>query len=656
MKSKLGDGKLYFFIFILSLILVYFNPILGVVSVIFCGVVYYFDHQQDKDSTMRLKKAIENINDDIEKINQERMYELPISMVIVGSDGKILWYNQYFDRNFRKKEEGYSFFQKTIQDELGLNMELMFKKHEADFMYKNQEFTVVANDFNDGDDERLLLHFFDVTIQKKQQEIYQRNEPVFGYVLIDNYDDIIEQLPSHERSAVLSSIDLKLNNWAKQIGAFMLQYENDHYLMIFEKEKLVELEEERFHILDDIRETTTEEKAQVTLSIGIGVSDEPLAIKDADELSHTTLDIALARGGDQVVVRKDEKMAFYGGTTEATEKRTKVKARVKAHGLRELIRESDNVLIMGHQTPDMDCLGAAIGLLGACKAVGKTGKMVIKEINYSIKELFRYLMEDEEFTNSFIKPRETKKYINTNTLLIIVDTQNGNYLELPELADEIAKVVVIDHHRRSGKFIEKTLLSYAEAYASSTCELITELLQYFDEKEIVTETTANALMAGMCMDTKMFTFKTGVRTFEAASYLRRRGADTIIAKTLLQDDFVTYATRSEAVRNAKIHYENIAVSTMTDNTEYAKIIASQAADELLNIKGIKASFILLKTDEGLIISGRSMGEINVQVILEKIGGGGHLAIAGAQLPEVSDLEVGKQLLLDAIELYMKERE
>ncbi|MEF9919069.1 MAG: DHH family phosphoesterase, partial [Eubacterium sp.] len=596
MKSKLGDGKLYFFIFILSLILVYFNPILGVVSVIFCGVVYYFDHQQDKDSTMRLKKAIENINDDIEKINQERMYELPISMVIVGSDGKILWYNQYFDRNFRKKEEGYSFFQKTIQDELGLNMELMFKKHEADFMYKNQEFTVVANDFNDGDDERLLLHFFDVTIQKKQQEIYQRNEPVFGYVLIDNYDDIIEQLPSHERSAVLSSIDLKLNNWAKQIGAFMLQYENDHYLMIFEKEKLVELEEERFHILDDIRETTTEEKAQVTLSIGIGVSDEPLAIKDADELSHTTLDIALARGGDQVVVRKDEKMAFYGGTTEATEKRTKVKARVKAHGLRELIRESDNVLIMGHQTPDMDCLGAAIGLLGACKAVGKTGKMVIKEINYSIKELFRYLMEDEEFTNSFIKPRETKKYINTNTLLIIVDTQNGNYLELPELADEIAKVVVIDHHRRSGKFIEKTLLSYAEAYASSTCELITELLQYFDEKEIVTETTANALMAGMCMDTKMFTFKTGVRTFEAASYLRRRGADTIIAKTLLQDDFVTYATRSEAVRNAKIHYENIAVSTMTDNTEYAKIIASQAADELLNIKGIKASFILLKTD------------------------------------------------------------
>ncbi|MEG0378263.1 MAG: DHH family phosphoesterase, partial [Eubacterium sp.] len=414
--------------------------------------------------------------------------------------------------------------------------------------------------------------------------------------------------------------------------------------------------EERFRILDEIRETETEEKTQVTLSIGIGVSDEILGIKEADELSHAALDIALARGGDQAVVRKDEKMAFYGGKTEATEKRTKVKARVKAHALRELILEADNVLIMGHQSPDMDCLGAAIGLLGACKAVGKTGKMLIKEINYSIKELFRYLMQDEEFAEVFIKPKEAEGYIRQNTLLVVVDTQNSDYLEVPELADTVEKIVVIDHHRRSGKFIERTVFNYTEAYASSTCELITELLQYFDEKEIVTETTANALMAGMCMDTKMFTFKTGVRTFEAASYLKRRGADTIIAKTLLQDDFVTYSTRSEAVRNAKIYFDNIAISTIADSSEYAKIIAAQAADELLNIRGIKASFVLLKGDGGLIISGRSMGDVNVQVILEKIGGGGHLAIAGAQLTDVDDLEMGKKMLLNAIEEYTKERE
>lgn len=657
MKEKQSTAaKLYLVIFLLSLILLFYNTPLGCLGVLLCGICFWRDNQEEKQSNLRLQKAIETIYGDIDRLNQERMYELPIALVIVNEGGQICWYNQYFDRNFKKKDTTANFFGKKIQEELGIDMESLLKEKEQDFNYKDVDYTIVSNSFSDGDESLILLHFFDVTIQKKQQEIYKENEPVFCYILIDNYDDIIEQLPSHERSAVLSQIDLKINEWAKTVGAVIIQYENDHYLMIFEKEKLKAMEEERFHILDEIRETETEEKSQVTLSIGIGVSDEPLAIRDADELSHAALDIALARGGDQAVVRQDEKMAFYGGTTEATEKRTKVKARVKAHGLRELIRESDNVLIMGHQTPDMDCLGAAVGLLGACKALNKTGKIVIKEINYSIKELFQYLMDNEEYCESFIKPKEAEDYITPNTLLIIVDTQNANYLEVPELIDEIEKIVVIDHHRRSGKFIDKTVLNYTEAYASSTCELITELLQYLDEKESMNETEANALMAGMCMDTKMFTFKTGVRTFEAASYLRRKGADTIIAKTMLQDDLATYSTRSEAVRNAKIYFDSIAISQLENESEYAKIIAAQAADELLNIKGINASFILLKSGSGLVISGRSMGEVNVQLILEKMGGGGHLAIAGAQLPDVDDLEVGKQMLLDVIEEYMKERE
>ena len=657
MKEKQSiASKLYLVIFLLSLILLFYNIPLGCLGVLLCGICFWRDSQEEKQSNLRLQKAIETIYGDIDRLNQERMYELPIALVIVNEDGQICWYNQYFDRNFKKKDTTANFFGKKIQEELGIDLETLLKEKEQDFNHRDIDYTIVSNSFSDGDETLILLHFFDVTIQKKQQEIYKENEPVFCYILIDNYDDIIEQLPSHERSAVLSQIDLKINEWAKKVGAVIIQYENDHYLMIFEKEKLRAMEEERFRILDEIRETETEEKSQVTLSIGIGVSDEPLAIREADELSHAALDIALARGGDQAVVRQDEKMAFYGGTTEATEKRTKVKARVKAHGLRELIRESDNVLIMGHQTPDMDCLGAAVGLLGACKALNKTGKIVIKEINYSIKELFQYLMENDEYRDSFIKPKEEEDYITPNTLLIIVDTQNANYLEVPELIDQIEKIVVIDHHRRSGKFIEKTVLNYTEAYASSTCELITELLQYLDEKESMNETEANALMAGMCMDTKMFTFKTGVRTFEAASYLRRKGADTIIAKTMLQDDLATYATRSEAVRNAKIYFDSIAISQLENESEYAKIIAAQAADELLNIKGINASFILLKSGSGLVISGRSMGEVNVQLILEKMGGGGHLAIAGAQLPDINDLDVGKQMLLSAIEEYMKERE
>ncbi|MDO4288305.1 MAG: DHH family phosphoesterase [Eubacterium sp.] len=657
MKERLtSDARLYMIVFFVSVVLMYYNLPLGCLGILLCGLAYGLQVHQDQVSSQRLQRTIEKIYGDMDALNKERMYELPIAMAIVNEAGEIYWYNQYFDKSFRKGDGGCSFYRKKIQETLNLKLDSLLSQRENAFSYKDTEYTIVSNTFSDGNENLVLLHFFDVTIQKQQHEIYKRNEPVFCYILIDNYDDIIEQLPTHERSAVLSKIDLKLTEWAKDLGVFIIQYENDHYLMILEKEKLHKLEEERFAILDCIRETEFEGKTQVTLSIGIGISKEPLGIRQAEELSRSALDIALARGGDQAVVRQDEKMAFYGGATEATEKRTKVKARVKAHGLQELIKESSNVLIMGHKTPDMDCIGAAVGVLGACKAMGKPSKIVVKEINYSIKELFEYLMEDERYSDAFIKPKETEDYIDSGTLLIIVDTQNGEYLEVPELVDQVKQTVVIDHHRRSGSSIGKIVLNYTEAYASSTCELITELLQYFDEKDSMTEVEANALMAGMCMDTKMFTMKTGVRTFEAASYLRRKGADTIIAKTMLKDDFVTYNLRAAAVRNAKTYRNTIAISCIEDHSESAKVIAAQAADELLNIKGISASFILLKADEGIFISGRSLGEINVQLIMEKLGGGGHLAIAGAQLPDAQDLDEVKEMLLDAIDAYFAERE
>jgi c-di-AMP phosphodiesterase-like protein len=295
--------------------------------------------------------------------------------------------------------------------------------------------------------------------------------------------------------------------------------------------------------------------------------------------------------------------------------------------------------------------------LGVCRALDKEARIIIREINYSIKSMFEYLLEKGDYQEAFITPKEVEEFKQEKTLVIIVDTQNGNFLEMPELPEQVSKVVVIDHHRLSGKSIANAIMTYTESYASSTCELVTELIQYIDEKEkAVDAVEANALLAGICMDTKMFTLKTGVRTFEAASYLKRKGADTIIAKTLLQDDLSTYAKKSEAVKNAKIYFDNIAVSVFENNTDSGRLIAAQAADELLNIKGIIASFIILKNDDGLNISGRSMGDINVQVILEKLGGGGHLAMAGAQLPNVTDPEIGRELLIEAIEKYQKENE
>lgn len=637
---------------VVSVVLGFYNIFLGLAGVLVFIVLVIFYTKNTNIDEIKIDKAIDEIYSDLDKINQERMYEMPIAMAIVDNEGIIYWYNQAFGKAFKKDKEG--LFKKNITEELEFDLDQAVKADEFTFQHEEKDYGVVTNAFSDSVHSFELLHFFDITEQSKQRQLYRKNSPLFCYIVIDNYDDIIEQIPSHKRSAILGKVDLKLNEWAKQLGSVIIEYESDRYLMIFERGKICALQKENFKILDEVREIENDEKVPITLSIGIGISESILGIIESQELSHSALDIALARGGDQAVVRQDEKMSFYGGKTEATEKRTKVKARVKAYGLKELIKESDHVLLMGHQNPDMDCLGSAVGLLGAIKALGKEGKIVIREINYSIKSLFEYLLENEAYKDAFITPKEAETYATKNTLLIILDTQTVNYLEMPSLVDQIPKIVVIDHHRRSGKAIKETLLTYTEAYASSTCELVTELLQYFDEKNQLNTIEANALMAGICMDTKMFTLKTGVRTFEAASYLKRKGADTLVSKILLQDDLNTYTAKSDAVKNAKIYFDNIAISTFENNTDYGKVIAAQAADELLNIKGIVASFIILKNEEGLSISARSMGEVNVQVILETLGGGGHLAIAGAQFPGEKNLETGKELLLTAINKYKKE--
>ncbi|MDI3537347.1 MAG: cyclic-di-AMP phosphodiesterase [Eubacteriaceae bacterium] len=657
MKDRINALVLFALIsvLVLSLGILVCNPILGLAGlVVFVSLLIYYKKNISIDE-VRFTQAIENIYADLDKINQERMYEMPIAMAIVDTEGLIYWYNQAFGNVFKNDKR--ALFNKNIIEELNFDLKAAVQVEEYTFNYEDREYGVVTNSFSDRIHQFELVHFFDLTEQSRQKQLYRKTSPIFCYVVIDNYDEINEKLPSHKRSAVLSQVDIKINRWAKAIDSVIVEYENDRYLMIFERGKICGIQDERFKILDDVREIENDEKTPVTLSIGIGISEKILGIKESQELSHAALEIALARGGDQAVVRRDDKMLFYGGKTEATEKRTKVKARVKAHGLAELIKEADNVLLMGHQNPDMDCLGSAIGLLGVCRALDKEARIIIREINYSIKSMFEYLLEKGDYQEAFITPKEVEEFKQEKTLVIIVDTQNGNFLEMPELPEQVSKVVVIDHHRLSGKSIANAIMTYTESYASSTCELVTELIQYIDEKEkTVDAVEANALLAGICMDTKMFTLKTGVRTFEAASYLKRKGADTIIAKTLLQDDLSTYAKKSEAVKNAKIYFDNIAVSVFENNTDSGRLIAAQAADELLNIKGIIASFIILKNDDGLNISGRSMGDINVQVILEKLGGGGHLAMAGAQLPNVTDPEIGRELLIEAIEKYQKENE
>lgn len=637
---------------LLCVLLIINEPLTGtiltliVVTVLLIGMIReFYQHNKDRDTINRIYQRFD-------ELNKKQLNDLPMASVIIDRDENIVWYNRKFGEDFLPEQLEEPPAGEPLKAFVQVDYEQA--KTNPDYVYstENQDFHVHVQALNEEDHPIKILSFNDITAIKRQEELYRKYEPVFCYIMIDNYDEVIDTLSTPEKSSILSQIELKITDWAKRKDAFILNYEVDRFLVIFDRSKLQIMEKGRFHILDEIREIPTGHPTQITLSIGVGVSSEPVTIQDADALSHSALEIALARGGDQAVVKKDDTLEFYGGTTEATEKRTKVKARVKAFGLKELISEADNVLIMGHKTPDMDAIGSAIGLTNVCSKMGKDARIVLTNINFSIRAMTEYLAASNEYNDVFVTPKEAEEFIKPNTLLIVVDTQNGSYVEVPELLDMVNNRIVIDHHRRSGKRIE-AVLEYCEVYASSTCELITELVQYFGDKNTIDSVAANALMAGLFMDTKMFTVKTGVRTFEAASYLKRRGGNTITAKSMLQEDLTTYGLKARAVQAAKVYHDVIAVSTFEDDSEYAKIIAAQAADELLNIKGIEASFIILKNEGAISISGRSSGNINVQVILEKLGGGGHLAMAGAQ-PETSSLAEAKTMLLEAIDQYMGE--
>ncbi|WP_314605035.1 DHH family phosphoesterase [Pseudoramibacter alactolyticus] len=637
---------------IISLLLIRYNHMAGVVMLVLAVFVAGLQGWENDLKAEREEESYKAVSRQVAKINRDRMYEMPSPSVVVDGEGVCLIPNRAFIRTFGRElgKKGVQIFETLkIKPENGQKLDGSFRE----LAFQEHWYTLVISAFTHGNQSLYLLNFNDITHLKQLEARYRHSQTVFAYIQIDNYDDISEQLTVQERSILLGKIDVILVQWAQRNGAIIQKYENNHYLAVFNRDALMIMEREHFHLLDEIRDVSME-NLPVTLSIGIGLSDERKSIQDADAMSRSALDVALARGGDQCVVSMDDKNAYYGGKTEAKEKRTKVKARIKAHALRDQMVDAHNVVIMGHQTPDMDCLGSAVGLMGACRNLNRECRYVLKEINTSIRSLIDYLSKDEHYAHAFVTPQEVRDFVEEGTLLIVVDTQNFNYVEMPELLDQVSNVVVIDHHRASGKSISDTIFSYLEAYASSTCELVTELLQYFDNKDIIKTTEANALLAGMCMDTKMFTVKTGVRTFEAASFLKRKGADTVIAKTLLQNDIETYAARSEAVTNAEFYDNTIAISLYENHTENAKLIAAQAADELLNIRGIGASFIVLKTEGGIFISGRSMGDVNVQMILEKLGGGGHMTMAGAQLHDIEDLHQARGLLVDAIEFYKKE--
>lgn len=556
---------------------------------------------------------------------------IPIPMCIVSSAGKIISANRFIDQVFLYKGiEDADFFALT-----GIKIKsLLTEDNNKVLLERNgRKFRVVVDGEKSEYGDDVIVFFKDVTKYEDLKEKYESEKVCVCRISVDNYDQFTDSVTPETGMSVTSQVDRIIRKWAADMSASLDKIKDTLYNVYFQNSHVDELLKNKFSILDDVRKIETGADFPLTLSMGIGINGSN--ILETSEYAAAALDLALGRGGDQAVVKDQTEISYFGGKTQSIEKGSKGKSRIIAHALRKLIEQSDRVLIMGHQNADMDAFGSALGIYRICINSGTEAHIVIDEVNDSMQAVYNQVRSTQNY--NLISTEKANSLIKSDTLLVVVDTQRPSYLEAPELLDKTERVVVIDHHRRAEDFITGATLSYIETYASSTAELVTEMLQYVTVRKSLVKLEAEALLAGMTVDTNRFAVKTGVRTFEAAAWLRRAGADTTEVKRFFQIDAGTFRVRAKAIADAKFHDGGIATSICEGHNQDAQVINSQVADELLNIKGIKASFVAGINERGVTcISARSLGDINVQVLLEKIGGGGHLNTAGAQVTDEPD--------------------
>jgi c-di-AMP phosphodiesterase-like protein len=653
MNVLLPDNKIYLLIILFfNCAMLYYNVVIAVVGFIALVILTVYSILNNRDKMKKWTKYIENLSQELGNAAQSSLINLPVPLCLVNLEGKLVWYNSKFsdmlsEKNILDKEISKLIPQLSLENIISGDVESLEIKIGDKYFHLKKN-VVNIDDKHKDDSVIFMFYWLEVTTYIKLKTKYNEERPILGIIQVDNYDEVIHNTKEEKIPFVLSEIESKINLWASRLNGMIKKYQKDKYMVIFENKFLNNIESKRFTILDEIREIDMGNKISATLSIGIGVSGKNFG--QLEEYSFSALELALARGGDQAVVRKNSNFDFYGGKTKAVEKRNRVKARVIAHALRPLLDESNEIFIMGHKYPDMDAFGAAIGMYRAAINRGKEAYIIMNEVNESIVSVYNLFKDDEIY--KFISSEDAINRVDVGDMLIVVDTHRPSFTECPELIDKMTRIVLFDHHRRGTEFIENTSLNYLEPYASSTCELVTEVLQYMEDKVVIKDIEAEALLAGIILDTKSFSLKTGVRTFEAASFLRRYGADTVKVRQLFQDDFETIRIKSDIVSEAEIIYDSIAISVYRKATESIKLIASQSADELLKIRGIDVSFVIgIQPNDEVIISGRSLGEKNVQIILEKLGGGGHLTAAGAQFTD-STIDEVREMLLKEIEDYI----
>lgn len=605
------------------------------------------------------KKSMKQIvAETAQQLGADDIYALenfPLPVLIVSPTFEIIWYNGKFRSNVLFGKDCYGSALKTVIS--GFNKDAVTKLNEGinvtgiaarenSKLSSNKKYTVYGSMREDGSYQ---LYFVDNTALKNTVAEYNESRPVIAVVMIDNYDELMQNAKEGEKAEIVGMIEKLLTNWVSQTTGFLLHSDRDKYLFVFEERHFKKIIEQRFDILEKVRKITVGEFFTASLSIGVGRGASTLA--EDEDMARQALDMALGRGGDQVAVRTSAGYEFYGGTSKVVEKRTKVKTRIIASAMGELIDGSDNVLIMGHKCTDLDFVGAAAAIYKAAVARGCNARIVLSKKQSLAKGLIE-MLESNGFEEAFVEPSDSLFLVTPKTLLVVADTHRKNYVEYPELYNVAKTIMVIDHHRKMVDYIDNAVIFYHEPYASSTSEMVTELIQYLADKS-VSVAEATALLSGIMLDTKNFSVRTGVRTFEAAAYLRRKGADTTRVKELFAGSMEDYKVRASLVESASIYKNCAIVVSKSDNLSAMRYLAPQAADELLSISNVDASFVIFKAQDNISISARSMGKVNVQLVMEKMGGGGHLTMAAAQLKD-TNTDSAYDLLTDAIDKYFEE--
>lgn len=604
------------------------------------GGLFYYSTDYLIDET---NKYISDLSYRIKKGEQEALIQMPIGILLYNEAQEIQWTNPYLLKYFKTKD----ILGRKIED---VDSEL----YEWIEKFKNNEMTKVK--WGDRYFEMVIqedigvLYLMDITDYAKIEEKYQDERLVFGNVIIDNYDEAVQSMNDRKRSNVNNYITNQLTNWANINNVYLKRVDDDRFIGLMNKKTLQKLEQNKFEIVDQIRERTYKQNFPLTLSMGFSYSTGEVLMKwkDIAQLAQANVDLALARGGDQVVVRaENDEARFYGGKTNPMEKRTRIRARMISHALEELIVNADQVFVMGHNYPDMDVIGSCLGIRRIVQMNNKEAWIVLKseQLSKDVRRMMAVIDKDSNISKSIIGPEKAAEMITENSLITLVDVHKPSMIPAPELMDVSSNVVIIDHHRRGQEFPDNPVLVYIEPYASSASELITELFEYqSNDIDTINKIEATAMLAGIIVDTRNFSLRTGSRTFDAASYLQSNGADTVLIQEALKEDLDTYLERSHLLETMEFVVPGMAVVNGADDREYDTVLAAQTADTMLSMEDVEASFVITKRTDGRVgISARSLSKVNVQRIMEKLGGGGHLSNAATQIENVSVSEAKKRL-------------